>query len=311
MSAPPFLPHRQPIQGMAFGFLGVLAFSITLPATRLAVASLDPIIVGLGRSLMAACLAAPLLFFTRQKRPTSSQLRGLGLVILGVVIGFPALTAWAMKRVDASHGAVMLGLLPLATAIAGFLRAHDRPSVSFWCASVVGSFSVVAFALSAGDGSFTHADLALLIAVALAALGYAEGGRLSREMGGWRVICWALVLAVPILLPIVGWAIWQHGLAATPSSWAGFAYVSVVSAFLGFFAWYHGLAIGGVARVSQIQLLQPFLTLAFSALFLGEHLTLGAMLSAMMVASSIVLSRRSKVGLKPLEMPMRSAVNVP
>ena len=303
-------PHQRPIQGMVFGFIGVLTFSLTLPATRLAVATLDPMIVGLGRSFIAACLAAPLLFFTQQMLPTSLQLRSLGLVILGVVFGFPALTAWAMHRVDASHGAVVLGLLPLATAIAGFLRAHDRPSFGFWCASMVGSFSVIVFALSSGGGSFTMADLALLIAVALAALGYAEGGRLGREMGGWKVICWALVLSVPLLLPIVGWAVWKHGLEATPTSWAGFAYVSVFSAFLGFFAWYHALSVGGVARVSQIQLLQPFLTLAFSASFLGEHLTLGAILSAIMVASSIVLSRRSKVELKPLVVALPSAVNL-
>jgi drug/metabolite transporter (DMT)-like permease len=283
------------LRGYAFGLLGVLAFSITLPATRVAVASFDPFFVGLGRELVAAFLAAPLLYFTRQPLPTAAQLRGLGIVVLALVVGFPILSAWAMHRVDASHGAVVLGLLPLATAVAGFLRAHERPSFGFWCASAIGSCSVVGFALAAGGGSFRSADWALLGAVISSALGYAEGGRLGREMGGWQVICWAVVLGFPLTSPAVGWLAWHHGLTATSASWTGFAYVSVVSAFLGFFPWYHGLAIGGVARVGQIQLLQPFFTLAFAALFLGEHFSLGAVLAATLVAVSILISRKTKI----------------
>lgn len=283
------------LRGYGWGLLGVLAFSITLPATRVAVASFDPFFVGLGRELVAACLAAPLLYFTRQPRPTAAQLRGLWLVVIGLVIGFPTLSAWAMQRVDSSHGAVVLGMLPLATAIAGFLRAHERPSRGFWIASGVGSGSVIGFALAAGDGSFRSADWALLASVVLTSMGYAEGGRLSREMGGWQVICWAVVLGVPFLVPSVAWLIWRHGLDATPASWAGFAYVSLVSAFLGFFAWYRGLATGGVARVGQLQLLQPFFTLAFAAAFLGERFGLGAIFAATLVALSIFISRRTKI----------------
>lgn len=282
--------------GMLFGFLGILAFSLTLPATRLAVASLDPLFVGLGRALVAACIAAPLLYFTRQKHLTGSQLRSLVLVFIGVVIGFPLCSAWAMHRVDSSHGAVVIGLLPLATAIAGFFRAGERPSAAFWCASALGSFTVVGFALMMGDGKFQAADLALAAAVALAALGYAEGARLGREIGGWQVICWALVYGAPLLVPFVAWSVWTHGLHATPSAWLGFAYVSLFSAFLGFFAWYHGLAKGGVARVGQIQLLQPFFTLAFAALFFGEKFSMGAMACAAIVSLSVLVSRRSKIG---------------
>jgi drug/metabolite transporter (DMT)-like permease len=283
------------VRGLAFGLIGVIAFSITLPATRLAVGSFHPLFVGLGRELVAACLAAPLLYFTRQVRPTGSQLRGLSLVVLSLIIGFPTLSAWAMQRVDASHGAVVLGLLPAATAVAGFLRAHERPSFGFWCASAVGSCTVIAFALAAGGGEFRGADLALLGSVVCAALGYAEGGRLGREMGGWQVICWALVLGLPLLVPSVAWLVWQHGLIATPAAWTGFAYVSVVSAFLAFFAWYHGLAIGGVARVGQLQLLQPFFTLAFAAIFLGERFGFGAILCATLVTLSIFAARKSTV----------------
>ena len=280
---------------MAFGLLAVILFSITLPATRLAVGSLHPLVVGLGRELVAACLAAPLLYFTRQSMPTVPQLRGLCLVVLGVVIGFPTLTAWAMQRADASHGAVVLGLLPMATAIAGVFRAHERPPLSFWCASAFANGTVVSYAFASGGGKFSGADLALFGAVVCAALGYAEGGRRGREMGGWQVICWALVLGIPLLIPSVAWIVWQHGLAATPAAWAGFAYVSLVSAFLGFFAWYHGLAIGGIARVGQLQLLQPFFTLAFAALFLGEGFGLGAILCATLVTLTIFIGRRSEI----------------
>ena len=289
------MPANPPLRGYAFGLLGVLLFSITLPATRVAVASFDPFFVGLGRELVAACFAAPLLYFTRQPRPTASQFRRLGVVVLGLVIGFPTLSAWAMQRVDSSHGAVVLGLLPLVTAIAGFLRAHERPSIGFWCASAVGSFTVIAYSLAAGGGSFRSADWALLAAVVCTSFGYAEGGRLGRKIGGWQVICWAVVLGTPLLIPAVAFLIWQHGLAATPASWAGFAYVSVVSAFLAFFAWYHGLAIGGVARVGQVQLLQPFFTMAFAAAFLGERLGPGAIVAATIVALSIFIGRKTKI----------------
>jgi len=282
-------------RGYAFGLLGVLAFSLTLPATRVAVASFDPFFVGLGREFVAACLAGPLLFFTRQPRPNASQLRRLWIVVATLVFGFPIFSALAMQRADASHGAVILGLLPLATAVAGFLRAHERPSFAFWCASATGSFAVVGFALAQGGGRFTVADWALLAAVISSAFGYAEGGRLGRELGGWQVICWALVLGLPLIVPAVGWLTWQHGLVATPASWIGFAYVGVISAFLGFFPWYHGLAIGGVARVGQIQLLQPFFTLAFAAAFLGETFSLRALLAASLVAVSILISRRTEI----------------
>jgi drug/metabolite transporter (DMT)-like permease len=285
----------QRTEGLIFGLLGVLAFSLTLPATRLAVRSIDPFLVGLGRGLAVTPIAAVLLYFTKQSWPTRPQWRQLIIVMLGVVFGFPLLMTWAMSRVEASHGAVVLGLLPLGTAVAGFIRGHERPSLAFWCASVLGSATVVTFALAAGGGHFQAADLALLGAVTFGAMGYAEGGKLGKDLGGWQVICWALLLGAPLLVPLVGWIVWEHGVTPTPISCAGFAYVSLVSAFLGFFAWYRGLAAGGVARISQLQLLQPFLTLMFAALFLGEHLGWGAIASAVLVALSILISRQSKI----------------
>ena len=288
--------------GMFFGLLGVMSFSLTLPATRLAVASLDPITVGLGRSAVAAFPAALLLLLTRQRVPNRRLIGPLLLVILGVIVGFPVCSAWAMQRVDASHGAVLIGILPLATAVAAFLRAGERPSTGFWISSIAGSLTVVGFSLSAGSGVLSPADLALIAAVILAALGYAEGGRLARAIGGWQVICWSLVIAFPIILGPLVWLVARNGLDATPSAWAGFGYLSFFSAFLGFFAWYHGLALGGVAKVGQIQLLQPFFTFCFAALFLGEHLTAKPLLCAAMVATFIFIGRRKPAIKERLEL---------
>lgn len=282
-------------EGYFYGLLAVLAFSLTLPATRAAVAQLDPLFVGLGRELVAACLAAPLLWITRQPWPRAAHIKGLVLVIVGVVFGFPILTAIAMGRADASHGAVMLGLLPLATAIAGFALNHERPSALFWIAAVIGSATVIIYALSAGAGSFHVADFALLGAVILGALGYAEGARLARQIGAWQVICWVVVLAAPVLLPVVAFIAWSKGMHATPAAWTGFAYVSVISAFLGFFPWYRALNVGGVARVSQIMLLQPFFTLGFAALLLGERITATAIVCAAIIALLILVSRGSSI----------------
>jgi drug/metabolite transporter (DMT)-like permease len=282
-------------RGYAWGLLGVLGFSLTLPATRVAVAELPPLFVGLGRELVAAALATPLLLVTRQPRLTAVQLKTLALVIAGVVVGFPIFTALAMGHADASHGAVVLGLLPLATAVAGFMLNHERPSPAFWVAALLGSTAVIAYSFSAGAGRLAGADAALGGAVVAGAIGYAAGAKLAREIGAWPVICWALVVAAPLLLPVVVAVAWQHGLQASPRAWSGFAYVSLISALLGFFAWYRGLDLGGVARVSQVMLLQPFFTLGFAALLLEERITPRAVACAAVVAASILISRRSRV----------------
>jgi drug/metabolite transporter (DMT)-like permease len=282
-------------RGYAWGLLGVLGFSLTLPATRIAVAELPPLFVGLGRELAAAVIAAPLLYVTRQPWLTVAQLKTLGLVIVGVVFGFPIFTALAMGRTDASHGAVVLGLLPLATAIAGFVLNHERPSPAFWIAALLGSTAVVAYALAAGAGRLTPADAALGAAVIAGAVGYAGGAKLARQIGAWPVICWAVVMATPLLLPVVAVVAWQQGLDASSRAWTGFGYVSLISALLGFFAWYRGLDLGGVARISQTMLLQPFCTLGFAVLLLGERITPLAVGCAAVVAASILVSRRSVV----------------
>jgi drug/metabolite transporter (DMT)-like permease len=279
-------------RGVAWGLLGVAAFSVTLPATRVAVASLDPVFVGLGRAVVAACLAAVVLAATRSPWPPRALWPRLALVTAGVVVGFPLLTAWAMQYVPASHGAVVIGLLPLATAAAGAWLAHERPTTRFWMFAVAGSAVVIGFAVWKGGGTLHVADLLLLGAVASAAIGYAEGARLTRFIGGWQVISWALLLSAPFVA-VPAW-IASGDLNAVPwPAWLGFAYVSVVSMYVGFFAWYKGLALGGIAAVGQVQLLQPFLTIGFSALLLGEALDPSTFVAAALVIAFIALGRRA------------------
>lgn len=279
-------------RGLLFGLVGVACFSLTLPATRIAVAGLDPVFVGLGRAVVAAVLAGCTLAALRVRWPGRAALPGLAVVAAGVVVGFPLFTAWAMRHVPASHGAVVIGLLPLATALAGTWLAHERPTPVFWFCAVAGSAVVVAFAVWQGGGKPQPADGLLLVAVAAAAVGYAEGGRLARSLPGWQVISWALVLSAPAVLAATLVATAGKLPAAAPSAWAGFAYVSVVSMFVGFFAWYRGLALGGIAVVGQTQLLQPFLTLFASALLLGEPLEPATFVAAGLVIVAIAVGRR-------------------
>lgn len=278
-----------------WGGLGVLAFSFTLPATRLADRDLDSTVVGLGRAIVASVLAALLLWITRQRLPPRRLWRRLAIVAFGVVIGFPLFTALALTLVPAAHGAIIVGALPLATAILAVLRAHERPSARFWIAALVGLVAILAFAVAHGTGQPLLADGLILMAVACGALGYAEGGVLARELGGWQVICWALVLAAPVLAPIVIWRVAVTGFSAAPAGYLGFAYVSLVSMFLGFFAWYRGLALGGVARIGQLQLVQPLLTLLWSVLFLGEQLSWWMIAAALVVLTSVVVAVRARV----------------
>lgn len=280
-------------QGTLFGLLAVGSFGLTLPATRLAVTALDPLFVGLGRGVVAALPAALLLLLTKQAPPTRTQWKGLAIVVLGSLIGFPVAIGWAMRHTDASHGGVVLGLLPLATACAAFFRAGENPNRRFWLCSLAGSATVVAFSLTSAGSPPGPADGALLAAVVFAAIGYAEGGRLSRELGGWQVMCWSLVLAFPFILGPVVWLGIRHGAEAGATAWSGFAYLCGVSSFLGMFAWYHGLALGGVARVGQLQLLQPFFTFLFAATFLGERFGWQPVACAALVAAFIALGRRA------------------
>ena len=291
-----------PSGGMLLGFVGVAIFSQTLPFTRMAVAELDPSFVALARAVIAAMLALALLAargaLAPARRPRGRQWLRLAVTALGVVVGFPMFSSLAMREVPAVHGAIVIGLLPLATAVFAAWFGNERPSLGFWLSALAGSALVVGFALWQGAGGLQHADWFLFLAVVLGALGYAEGGKLSRELGGLETISWALVVSLLVLVPVVAWLALAHAgqiAAASPRAWIGMAYVSVFSMFVGFLFWYAGLAKGGVARVGQIQLLQPFLTLAGGAVILAEPLDAATVAFAVAVIAVVALGRRAAV----------------
>ncbi|MGV8920635.1 MAG: DMT family transporter [Pseudomonas sp.] len=281
--------------GMALGLIGVIIFSLTLPMTRIVVQEVHPLLNGLGRALVAAIPAGLLLLMRREKRPTWAQVKGLALVALGVIVGFPVLSAWAMKTLPASHGALVNGLQPLFVAIYAAWLSHERPSKAFWGCAALGSALVLGYALISGAGSIQPGDLWMLAAIGIGALGYAEGGRLAKEMGGWQVICWALVLSIPVLVGPVVYLAMQHQGPISTGTWWAFGYVSIFSQFIGFFAWYAGLAMGGISRVSQVQLLQIFFTMAFSALFFAEHIDPVTWVFAAGVIVTVILGRKTTV----------------
>lgn len=291
--------------GMLLGLAGVAIFSLTLPFTRLAVGGgadgaggLSPSFVALARALAAAVLAAGWLYWKRAPLPTRAALPALAMIAIGCVIGFPWLTSVAMRSLPAAHGAVLVGVLPLATAMFAALLGGERPSRGFWIMAIIGSALVIGFALRQSGGSLHLADLAIFLAVLLAAMGYAAGGRLSQTLGGQQTICWALVLAAPPLLPVVGWLAWQDSTRiaqASAAAWAGLAYVSVFSMFIGFFFWYRGMALGGVARVGQVQLLQPFLSVLGATAVLGEALEWQTLIFAIAVIATVGAGRKMQV----------------
>lgn len=256
--------------GWGSGLLGVAIFSGSLPATRVAVGGFSPLFLTSARAVIAAGLGAALLWGLRQARPARGDLPSLAIVAVGVVLGFPLLTALALQHVTSAHSIVFIGLLPLATALFGVLRGNERPRPAFWLFSLMGSGAVAGFALVQGGAASLAGDLLMLAAILLCGLGYAEGAALSRRLGGWQVICWALVLALPVMGPLA--------LATRPAAlegigvpaWLGLGYVSVFSMLAGFVFWYRGLARGGIAGVGQLQLLQPFLGLALAGLLLAE-----------------------------------------
>ncbi|NUU30143.1 DMT family transporter [Arthrobacter sp. C9C5] len=295
----------RPGGGLWWGLLGVAAFSFTVPLTRVAVAGLSPLFIGSGRAVVAAALAATALILTRQRFPLGLQWARLAVVGGGIVVGFPLLTSFALTSVPASHGAVVIALLPAATATAVVLRGHERPRAAFWLATAAGAAAALGFAFAqpGGFGQLHWSDLLLLGAVVAAAIGYAEGGLLARELGAWQTVSWALVLAAPLMLLLAVWTMIQQPPSGTPAQWAAFAYLGVVSMFLGFFAWYRGLAIGPMTQVSQIQLIQPVLSIAWAALLLGETLTPTTLIGGAAVIACAGIAVR--VRLRPTSPPPR------
>ncbi|MCW3842885.1 DMT family transporter [Micromonospora yasonensis] len=296
--------------GLTLGALGVVAFSLSLPATRVAVQQLDPWFVAFGRAVGAGLLAGIYLRLTSARRPTRGQWRRLSIVALGVVVGFPLFTSLALITQTSAHGAVVITVLPAMTAVFAVLRAGERPPLLFWVGSAGGLLAVLAFLGASGAvrGALSLPDLFLLAAVALCGLGYAEGGALARELGGAVTICWALLLSLPVTVPVTVIAAVADPPHADGLAWPAFGYLTGVSMFLGFFAWYAGLARGGIAQVGQLQLAQPVLTLGWSALLLGEPVTPASIAAALVVLACVVLIQRTRRGAPPtaLEQPDRA-----
>ena len=285
----------QDFKGLMFGLTGVIIFGLTLPATRIAVSELDAVTVGLGRAVIAAVLAAFYLFITKARRPDLAEFKKLAITAAGIIFGFPLLSAIAMQYTPASHGGVMLGILPLATVAASAIFAGERPSPAFWACSTIGAAAVILFAILEGGFNLQLADILLVAAVLSAATGYAIGGRLSKTLGGSNVISWALVISLPVLIPPVLYVAPDLPQSVSFEVWVSFLYVSVFSQFLGFFAWNKGMVLSGIARVGQLQLLQPFITLAAAALLLNEPLTWMTVGFASFVVAVVAVGRKLQV----------------
>ena len=289
------------IRGLWLGLLGVTIFALTLPMTRLAVGTpeapqMSGVFIALGRAVVAAGLSALFLMATRAPLPRRADWLPLAITSAGVVFGFPLFTSVAMRYVEAVHASVIVGVLPLATATVGAWLHRQRPSTGFWICAALGSGLVVGFAVlrSGSNGLAIHpADGLLLAAMACAAIGYGYGARLSQHMRAEHVICWALVIALPLTLPLALLSRPQTALA--PSAWWGFAYVAVFSMWLGFFAWYRGLALGGTVRVSQVQLVQPFLGMLFAVPLLGETLDAVTLGFAVAVIATVFIGKKMPV----------------
>jgi drug/metabolite transporter (DMT)-like permease len=278
--------------GWGSGMLGVIIFSGSLPATRVAVGGFAPLFLTSARAVIAALLGAALLYLLRQARPERRDLGSLLIVGVGVVIGFPLLTAMALQHITSAHSIVFIGLLPLATAVFGVVRGGERPKPAFWLFSCLGSLAVAGYALSQSGIASLVGDLLMVGAIVLCGLGYAEGAALSRRLGGWQVISWALVLALPVMAVIALTTLPDAWGGIAPAEWLGLGYVSVFSMLIGFVFWYRGLALGGIAGVGQLQLLQPFFGLALAALLLGEPVAWTMILATVLVVGCVVGAKR-------------------
>lgn len=293
--------HRDEVRGLWLGLLGVVIFAITTPMTRLAVGDatdpqLTPLFVTAGRAAVAGLLSALWLWGTRAPRPQRHQLREFAITASGVVIGFPLFLALALREVAAIHAAVITGVLPLGTAVVAAVVLRQRPSRGFWVCALAGCALVLGYAALQGGGHLSVADGLLLIAVLSASIGYVYGARLSIAMRPEQVICWVLVGALPLTLPLTLWAATGVDFGAVRAgAWLGFGYVALFSMWLGFFAWYRGLALGGTVRVSQVQLLQPFVSMLAAVPLLGERLDALTLAFALAVIATVFIGKRMPV----------------
>lgn len=280
--------------GTALAALGVLTFSFSFPATAWALQGFGAWSVAGVRGSIAAVIALAALVRTRAPVPSREDWPALAVVAAGCAVGFPLLTTLALRTSSTAHSAVVIGALPMATATISALRTGHRPSTTFWAAAGAGATAVIAFALAQNHGRPTLADAYLFVALLVCAAGYAEGGRLSARMPGWRVIAWGVLLAAPVNLGVAAWALPHEPVHLTARAVTGVAYLAAVSQFGGFVLWYRGMGLIGVARASQLQLAQPLLTLVWAVVLLDEHLTPAVPLTAVVVLACIVVTQRAR-----------------
>src|SRR5260370_783585 len=280
--------------GLLLGFIGMAIFGGTLPATRIAVSEIDPIALTSLRTAIAGLCSLALLLVLRRPLPPRALWRQLVITMLCVSILFPLLMSLGMQTVDASHGGVVLGILPVATALVAVAITHERPRPLFWIASLGGAALVVAFALRQGGGAVSSCDGLLFAAVAVAAIGYAYSGRLTAGMPGWEVISWVLVIALPVSLPAAALAMPMDPTPIALKPWLGLLYVAIFSQSVGFFAWNAGLAMRGIARLPQMQLPLPFAIFALPAYFNGETITPPIVLSPSPAAAPVAIRTRPR-----------------
>jgi drug/metabolite transporter (DMT)-like permease len=282
--------------GLALGIAGVLLFAGTLPATRLTVATINPLFLTAARATIAGVVGLSLLLILRPPIPPTSLWREIALGGLCTIVGFPALMAVAMVSVPAAHGGVVLGIVPLATAAAAAMVAQERPSPGFWVVSLVGTAIVVAFVLSRPEArAFAIGDLFLFCTVVAGAFGYALSGRLSMMMPGWAVVSWQVAMFLPFSA-VTAFVLWPHDITNVPAkAWAGLAYVGLVSQFLAFFVFNAAMAMTGVARVGQLMLLQPFVIVVFAAFINNEPIESSTLAYAAGVVAAVLISQRMTV----------------
>jgi drug/metabolite transporter (DMT)-like permease len=278
--------------GWGSGLMGVIIFSGSLPATRIAVADFSPMFLTSARAVIAALLGAAFLFALRQARPERRDILPLTWVAIGCVAGFPLLTALALQHITTAHSIVFVGLLPLATALFGVLRGGERPRRAFWLFSIAGATAVAGFALYGSRSGTLTGDLLMIAAILVCGLGYAEGAALSRRLGGWQVISWALLLSLPMMAAIGLFTLPNTWNTIGVPAWIGLLYVSLFSMMVGFIFWYRGLALGGIAGVGQLQLLQPFFGFVLAAIFLGEPIAWTMIASTVIVVLCVAGAKR-------------------
>lgn len=285
-------------KGMLIGFVGIAIFSLTLPFTQMAVNEMSPFFLAFGRASIAGICALILLIFNKSKFPNRVQIKKLIIIVVGVVYGFPIFTSIAMTTLPSSHSGIVLGILPLAMSLFAAIKYKEKPSLSFWLTSIFGTFMVISYTFMDNDGSLMIEDLWLLFAILFAAIGYSEGGILSKEMGSISVISWALVISLPINL-FASYVFYETSYATISfQAFMSLMYVGLFSMFIGFFFWYKGIAIGGISRVGQVQLIQPFLTIIGAYFLTNEKITFLNILFALIVLIVIIIGRRTKIDVK-------------